>query len=192
MNICFTYSTESEIDRIKYTLQNLNKYREYGYKLNMPEKLNINSDLSEINNIVSGEMNASKVSDAKENIESSWKNYGNAILGQFKKTVINIKVIEVVLTKYGVGGSYNPTGKIIINVNYNRYFENFCHELTHILIEDKLVQKNKLSHTEKESIVDYLMMNLPIYKKLFKDYKYQRISTAPKARIIQLVDELVN
>jgi hypothetical protein len=71
------------------------------------------------------------------------------------------------LTKYGPGGSYNyGTGHIIMQTfedgSFKRKYpvETVIHEIIHIGVEESVVQKRKLSHWEKEELVEGLMREL--------------------------------
>lgn len=83
---------------------------------------------------------------------------------------------EVILTLYGTGGDCNAkTGQIILFTTEQGSFkrqtgyEVLLHEIVHIGIDEPLVKKYKLTHWEKERIVDlicsqYLKEILPKYK----------------------------
>jgi len=70
---------------------------------------------------------------------------------------------QIILTKYGPGGSYDKnTGKVTIFTTEKGEFgfydpiENIVHEIIHIGIEKSIVEKYKLSHGEKENLVDLI------------------------------------
>ncbi|MCK5632604.1 hypothetical protein KAH94_02565 [bacterium] len=81
---------------------------------------------------------------------------------------------EVVITFYGTGGSYWPTGKVLLLAERifkgdNSIEEIIIHEIVHIGIEKNIIQKYKLEHWQKERVVDlicsvYLKDILPEYK----------------------------
>ena len=91
----------------------------------------------------------------------------------FKK----FKTYEVILTLYGPGGSFDPeTGRIILYItkegNYKQYKKaahTIIHEITHIGIQESIVNEFNVAHTLKERIVDlfvklYFGKQLPNYK----------------------------
>lgn len=86
---------------------------------------------------------------------------------------------EVVLTKYGPGGRYNPnTGTVELLIFKGGKFgreptHTIIHEIVHIGIEDSIVEKFKLNHSEKERLVDLLVRI--IFKEEFPDYLIQKI-----------------
>jgi hypothetical protein len=88
---------------------------------------------------------------------------------------------KVILTLYGTGGSYDPdNGTITLLTNDKGGFMNYenpantiIHEITHMGMEYSIIQKYKLSHGNKERIVDtfvYLM-----FKEKLPNYKIQNI-----------------
>lgn len=72
----------------------------------------------------------------------------------------------VKLTKYGVGGSYSLTGNSVrIRISPAGMFPKspeqiVVHELVHIGIEQVLVEGCNLTHSEKECLVELLLINL--------------------------------
>lgn len=101
-----------------------------------------------------------------EKLATLKENWGFNLMGKY----------EIVLTLYGPGGDYNskkgivrlfttPHGKFKRSTGY----EVLLHEIVHIGIEEAIVKKYKLSHWEKERLVDlicsqYLNDVLPAYK----------------------------
>ncbi|MFH1295185.1 MAG: hypothetical protein ABIH84_01230, partial [bacterium] len=86
----------------------------------------------------------------------------------------------VKLTKYGPGGSYNSdTGEIIMLTTVDGDFKQLypvdtvIHESVHIGIEDIIVKKYHLSHTEKERLVDLMCRDL--FQDTLKDCRLQSI-----------------
>lgn len=87
---------------------------------------------------------------------------------------------EIMLTRYGPGGSYRAnTGQIIMLTNANGTFKltnpvhTAIHEIIHIGIEEILVQEYKLTHWEKERLVDLMCTRL--FPDLLLGYKQQPI-----------------
>ncbi|GGG32823.1 hypothetical protein GCM10011344_37210 [Dokdonia pacifica] len=104
------------------------------------------------------------------------------------------KTYKIILTLYGTGGSYNADeGTITLLttkkgdfMNYQNPANTIIHEITHIGMEYPIVQKHKLSHGNKERIVDtfvYLMFkeDLPNYKiQQMGDQKMDSYLSEPK------------
>jgi len=78
-----------------------------------------------------------------------------------------LKEYTIYLTQYGCGGSYWPPNKAIVNINLMCTYT-VAHEILHLIIGD-LIQKYKISHWQKERIVDLYM------SKIFDDYGLQNI-----------------
>lgn len=161
------YSVDFEVDMVFNTLQKIEWYKEKGYKLTLPfgiftegtETLNKES----IKEAVTKEYNEEYYKEISEDILDKWQEIGEDFLDKFSD--ISIKPLEeyvVFITKYGVGGSYNLPGKIIINVglmNNKRHIEVIIHEIIHLMIEH-LIQKYKISHWTKERIVDLIFSKI--------------------------------
>jgi hypothetical protein len=85
---------------------------------------------------------------------------------------------QIVLTRYGPGGNYHYNiGKIVMLTAKDGQFrredpvQTIVHEITHIGIEESIVQKFKLSHWEKERLVDLTVSSL--FEKEMPSYKMQ-------------------
>lgn len=86
---------------------------------------------------------------------------------------------RIKLTLYGPGGSYNnETGVILLQTfpnggfkGYNSPVNTIIHEIVHIGIEKSIIWKYKLSHTQKERLVD-LFVSI-CFGELLPDYKLQ-------------------
>lgn len=86
---------------------------------------------------------------------------------------------NVNLTLYGPGGSYNPqSGTILIQTYPNGGFKGnsnptytIIHEIVHIGIEEAIVTRYKLSHTQKERLVDIITKTL--FADLLPNYQLQ-------------------
>ena len=86
----------------------------------------------------------------------------------------------VKLTKYGPGGSYDPkTGTVTMLTTKGGQFkkldpvETIVHEVVHMGIENEIVARYKLSHPEKERLVDLFVQKL--YKEEMPNYKLQNL-----------------
>jgi hypothetical protein len=66
------------------------------------------------------------------------------------------RTYKVYLTKYGVGGLYEPPDTIIVNIspeyNSRNKINVIIHEIIHLALND-FVKKNKLSHWQKENLI---------------------------------------
>lgn len=88
-------------------------------------------------------------------------------------------IYQIKLTVYGPGGTYNfHDGSIIIRTDKNGVFKRsdchtIVHEIIHIGIEESVIKKFKLTHTEKEGLVDAICTNY--FDDILLDYKVQRL-----------------
>jgi len=86
---------------------------------------------------------------------------------------------EILLTKYGLGGRYNPNiGRVVLLTTKEGEFKResphtILHEITHIGIEDSIVKKYSLGYSEKERLVDLMVRT--IFTKEFPNYWVQKI-----------------
>jgi hypothetical protein len=146
-----------ELNRIKNSLSKLDWYNSQGYKISLPEAVGKDSTDDEIK-------------EAIEYNEEDFKDYANKLTEEFSlindkyfetlKEIFDVEipeVYEVYLTKYGVGGSYNLPNKIIKKITAKKEgIKTIVHEIIHLIIQP-LIDKNKISHWEKERIVDLIL-----------------------------------
>ncbi|MFC1700789.1 hypothetical protein ACFLZ0_01485, partial [Patescibacteria group bacterium] len=69
---------------------------------------------------------------------------------------------DLILTKYGTGGSYNLPNRIILNFNKktpNDIIRIIIHEIIHLLIQP-LIEKFEIEHWPKERIVDLMLSKI--------------------------------
>lgn len=86
---------------------------------------------------------------------------------------------SVFLTAYGPGGNYNLCGdnpRIIMLTTIEGYFkvnliEHVIHEMVHLGIEEDIVEKFKLDHREKETLVDVICFLK--FRELIPNYRFQ-------------------
>ena len=86
---------------------------------------------------------------------------------------------QINLTLYGPGGSYNPDdGSILIFTtpkgafkNYDNPVNTIIHEITHIGIEESIINKFGIPHSLKERIVDTFVFLS--FKQYLPDYRIQ-------------------
>lgn len=173
----YTYSENLEISRLLYTLNRLEWYLNNGYSLDyisFPEGLVVSNtargvDEEKVALLVKKEYNSNKYKEAAESLDNLYRNY-KQILGIFinKISLGILPEIEVVLSRYGIGGSYHLPNKIVCNIAkmYNiGLLRATLHEIIHLHIEP-LIKKYQINHWSKESIVNLLFQSafMDIYK----------------------------
>lgn len=94
----------------------------------------------------------------------------------------------ILLTLYGPGGSYNSdTGTILIRTSVDGKFQNpklqsIIHEITHLGIEDNIVKKYNLNHSEKEALVN-IMCRIN-FSSLFGSPKDKKMANNPFVSLV--------
>lgn len=117
-----------------------------------------------------------RIEQAIEKLQCLNKNWGFRLMPKY----------SILLTLYGVGGNYEPhTGLIHALTNPEGKFSflgaspTVIHEIVHIGVEENIVQKYKLTHWEKEYVVDSICA---LYlKDLLPNYRYQKDCTWSKS-----------
>lgn len=182
ITVDFIYTEESEARRVKDTVSRKNFFLKHGYGVSLPQNVNFDNYFNfteeEMLKKIKIEMDTERANEVQKVIIENWEEHQD-LLKQFFLTLSSKipKSYKVIFTQYGTGGSYNPPNKIIININENstpQPFQTFVHEAIHCLIEDSIVKKYKLTQAEKESIVDYLMINTSAIQTTCPREKYQK------------------
>lgn len=161
IKLAIKYSIKDEVERIQSTIAKLDWYKEKGYKLCFPESFSTedpnfkNEDY--IENSIKNEYNEEDYKEKEDFIIEHSEKINTALDRFFKETGIKSQDnYEILLTKYGVGGSYGFPSLVLINTQFCRgggLIITIIHEIIHISIED-LIQKYNVGHWEKETIVD--------------------------------------
>jgi predicted SprT family Zn-dependent metalloprotease len=174
MQLKITYSFENDLQRIIDTINQIDWFKEKGYRVELPPELDIAKikeySVQEVSDLLKQSWRDEKYKNVEKQIEENWQKYSE----RFEKDLIGINLkpaeeYKVVLTRYGVGGSFNPQeNKITLNTSYYERNPNrslmvaILHEIVHINIAE-YIQQNKIPHEVKEKIVDMIM------KKFFED-----------------------
>jgi len=163
MQLNFKFSPEIDFQRIQSTLKKLDWYTANGYKPRLPRK-NSEPILDEVQllKIVKNEYNPKEYEEIQKKLKSEFVKIESDLLNLFKEISKKIPFeFDISLTKYGTGGSYNLSNQIILNIKGKNPLRTLVHEMIHLLLEEK-VQKEKLSHLEKEALVESHMEKLSI------------------------------
>ena len=160
MKLNIKFGIQFEKNRIKNTFSKLSWYKAHGYNLEIP--LGINEESSDEEIIVAVKLNFK---------EKDYENHANKLMNDFsliekkfhnalKKTFRDQKIsdtLEIYLTKYGTGGSYNLPNIVIKNISHSKSgVKTIFHEIIHLMIEP-LVKKFGVNQWEKERIVDLIL-----------------------------------
>jgi len=179
----FQYLTDRILNQLPF-------YEKHGYKISLPE-------FEELRHPISSSLKSKAYEDfCKREYREGFYTKGVEVLKQNENIIRDafsmflklqkawsFKVFStytIKLTKYGPGGSYDPnTGEITMLTTVDGGFKRrdltgtVIHESVHMGIEDLIVKKYNLSHTEKERLVDLICKNL--FQDLLKEYTIQSI-----------------
>ncbi|MEI6267114.1 MAG: hypothetical protein WCP14_04480 [bacterium] len=188
MKLTFTYTLEREFKRVEDTFKRKDFFIKNGYQPRFPDGINFdNFDLSKAKKQVETEFDETAAKKVEKHITDGWNTSQEKVEAflenlPYKKP----KKLNIVLTHYGMGGSYNLPGTIVLNLrNYNDLTQVVVHELVHIVIEQPVVEKYKLSQWEKESLVDYLLNESAELNSCFPWISYQK--EPPSSDLLQKV-----
>jgi len=177
--LIFEFGIENEESRVKYTLENTARYKGANYLVILPKKLTLDEanllKTEELRNFITQEYDPIPYETAKKAIEFEWpekfkilkrglETYGLQPDNEYK----------IILTRYGVGGSYDSGSSpkaVINNIGYKKdhsAIETVCHEIVHLCI-DAWIKKYQVPQQLKERIVDLIM------KDIFGDKQLQKI-----------------
>ena len=161
MKLVISYSLEQEIWRVQNTLKKLSWYIEQGYKPHLPDGITIDSSDEGVINAIQGEYSEADYAENAKRLQEEWTTLPKRFGKMRDKTSFHLgNEYNVVLTKYGVGGSYNPDlNQVIIKINTATQISRVgtvVHEIVHMTIQH-LIDQYQVRHWRKERLVDLLM-----------------------------------
>ncbi len=165
MPLEITYSEKLERLRIKNTLERLSWYNKLGYSPRFPKNIDPKIDnLKKIYNALRNEYKEEHYRKSALEIKKKFSEIENSFFEKLQK-VCGKKIkrkFKLILTKYGVGGSYFTPNKIIYNLEMKFSLVNtIFHEIAHLVIE-QYIQKYQIQQNKKERIVDLILSSEPI------------------------------
>jgi hypothetical protein len=154
MELIIKYGKKFEISRIKSTLGKLDWYKVHGYKPILPKDVETEE---QIIRFIEESFDEEEYEKKKKRLFQEFKKIKKSFVESLRGFFSNVpKDIEVLLTKYGVGGSYSVPNRVIINIQaYKPTIEILKHEILHLLSEEEIIRR-KLSHEEKEEFIKNL------------------------------------
>ncbi len=190
INLTIKFSSEYEVERIKWTLGDLQWYEDNGYGPKFPKNLKISpgANISEyqIKESVNSEYSEDDFKIQERYLLDNWHRVIDEASAELEKTSLrSVDMYTVYLTKYGVGGSYNYPHSVVVNIK-SKYEKGLLrtvfHEIIHLMIHPWIIE-HKVSHWQKERIVDLLTTKF-----------VPQISRAQeiRANIIEPVDRIFN
>lgn len=185
----YQYSVDKEAGYVKNILKKLSWYQKNGYNPILPTEIDDKNSDSEIIKVVKSELetNIKLYQKFKKEVKIELRRIAiklNAFIDVLNYPIP--KRILVVFTRYGPGGSYNLPNKIIVRIDKNsstkKLLQTIIHETIHLIIEKPVIQKYKISHWEKENLVNSFFEH-PKLKILFPDYQFPPKYSFPKDKI---------
>ena len=181
-------TVEEEVDRLRHTFKKRDFYLKEDYVPQLPVGLELKSwttfNENSIRESVIKEYDSEVYARCVKILDSRLKRV-DPVFPILKKlnNLWGFKVYPkytVKLTKYGVGGSYDLIGNSVrIRITSTGMFPKspeqiVVHEIIHIGIEQILVREYDLNHSEKEYLVDLIMIHLlddylPGYKEVYSE-----------------------
>lgn len=156
-----SYSVEQEIWRVQSTLKKLSWYLEQGYHIDLPEGVTGESSEEEITRAVKGEYTEADYAACAEMVLAEWPAISSGFEKMRSESSFHLRnEYNVILTKYGVGGSYNPDlNQVIVKVSIKPQSgttSTIAHEIVHMTIQ-YLIDQYHVRHWRKERLVDLLL-----------------------------------
>ncbi|MCX6790438.1 MAG: hypothetical protein NTV60_02830 [Candidatus Kaiserbacteria bacterium] len=164
VKIAVLYSIEQEMQRVLYTIKRLPWYTEQGYSathITIPSGITEDSTDEDVAQVVNAEFLSEDYVLYATKLEEEWR----IIAGGFEKMRVEPSFhlkneYGVVLTKYGMGGSYDADASVaIIKMNTQSQGGSagtVVHEIMHMTIQH-LIDQYHVRHWYKERLVDLLM-----------------------------------
>ncbi|MCA9348559.1 hypothetical protein KC878_00205 [Candidatus Saccharibacteria bacterium] len=189
MKFGFHYSVETELNRVRYTLGKRDFFKQNNYKPRLPSGFDLEAkDAEMMTSQIELELELEKTKKLQAKILNEWQECETDISQYLMSFGLPVPpAIDIFLTKYGVGGSYWPPNRIILNMATDKRdpFLTLVHELIHLVIQAPIIDGFNLEHWDKESLVDYQFMTNPTLKRIFPNYSYQR--QAPSKLLLKKV-----
>lgn len=162
IKINFKYSIGLETKRVLDTIGRLNWFLKNRYKMEFlvfPKGVSTNDPKNKIIKKIKEEFNIDKYTDVEKSLIKLFYLYELKFISFIKKFGLTlIPNVDIILTRYGVGGSYNLPNIVI--VNFSKFFSigllrTVLHEMIHLHIQH-LIDEYKIEQWQKEVIVDNL------------------------------------
>jgi len=160
MPLKIQYSLELEKQRIKNAIDKLSWYEKLGYKPRFPQNINPKTDsLEKIYKALQNEYIEKDYKTISINLAKDFANLEDYFFSNLEKLCgkkIN-RTFQLILTRYGVGGSYSLPNKILYNFEMSYSSINIIlHEIVHLVIEPYIL-KYQIEQNKKERVVDLIL-----------------------------------
>lgn len=156
-----SYGVEQEVQRVRHSVDELPWFREQGYRVTLPNGVAEGSTSEEIVCAIKDEYSATDYAQCASTTMKEWPTVSIGFKDIQKEPSFHLEdEYSVVLTKYGVGGSYNPAlNQVIVKVSPRSKGGTagiIAHEIVHMTIQ-YLIDEYQVRHWRKERLVDLLM-----------------------------------
>jgi len=163
ISIVFQYTVDSEIQRVKETLNNLEWFTKNNYRFPLPASIRHSADIQMeiIRKAVENEYDLCIYQIAQSAILKSWCG-NNGFVRTINQKMIGTYLLSemtIILTRYGTQGSYKVPNSVVVNISNvpNEYIiKTVIHESFHLMTEC-LIKKYSVEHWVKERIVDLII-----------------------------------
>lgn len=172
--------------RVANLLTRLDFYKEHGYDVLLPD-----GDLKEIFDKESYMSGVEEVEAARDIIEKA-ANRIEKMKGKFHFAALND--VTIVMTKYGVGGSYDvPSRRIVIMLKPDGSLTKpaahlVVHEMLHIATDDAYAKRFKFTHAQNERFIDLLCRDA--FGDLLTDYRMQPMGDDAMDKLLEGLPEI--
>jgi len=189
MQYKFYYNLKNELQIANEILFKLDWYAENGYKPAVPIRTNKKSSELEVKNAVKKDfiLNEQKFTEVQKQLRKLIEKNRNELDIFFSTFDYKIpKKIKIYMTNYGPGGSYYLPDEIILLMRGSAHdmFRTIIHEIVHLIVEKPFVQKNKLTHWQKELLID-IICNSSLIKKVYGKNTIQKNDERLSENIIE-------
>lgn len=164
ISLVVKFSPEYEVERVKGALERLQWFKDNGYNVKFPESMVVNPDIDisedQIKMAVDAEYNEDDFKIKEAYLLENWHKIIDDASAELAKTYLHAEdLYTIYLTKYGVGGGYDYPDTVIVNAGSfgQGLLRMVFHEIVHLMIHTWITEY-KVSHWQKERIVDLLMM----------------------------------
>jgi len=194
----FSYSAEQEVKRVGETLEHKEWFEKNGYKwknFSYPTGIEVDKvdsgkvkySAEEIGKFINNEYVEENYLEVINFLQAEW----GRVVSEFRIKLKNCSLLlqdkyNVILTRYGTGGSYHPPDTVQLNIRFlNRpkieVFKTLIHEVIHLAIHDSII-KYQVTQWQKERIVDLTLATF------FPDMK--RMQRVPDGFDVSMIDEI--
>ncbi len=164
VRLAISYSTEQEVQRAQWTAKRLPWYAEQGYavdRIKLPNGVTGSSGDEDIARAVRSEYTDTDYLAAAAKLQHEWETISGGFEKMKSESAFHLQnKYEVVLTKYGMGGSYNATlNQVTVKLGAKAQggiAGVVAHEIVHMTIQ-YLIDQYQVRHWRKERLVDLLM-----------------------------------